>query len=116
MSQTTKEKHPRGPSQLKELIAARLEDDEAKLTEITTLDQQHHDELVEQGNRLVLKVEQLTNAIHTQAEELRLQRVQEQEFWATETERNHLMNTLLMKFIKNQDKWYWHFGFHTVMD
>ena len=40
-----------------------LEDDEAKLTEITALDQQHHEELVEQGNQLVSKVEQLADAV-----------------------------------------------------
>jgi len=98
------------------LISARLEDDQAKLAEITALDQQHHDEIVEQGNQLVSKVEQLTNAIHTQAEELRLQRLQEQEFRAVEAERNRLMNTLLMKFIENQDKWYKRTRFHVVTD
>lgn len=93
-----------------------MEDDQAKLAEITTLDQQHHNELVEQGNQLVSKVEQLTDAIHTQAKELRLQRVQEQEFRVIEAERNRLMNTLLMKFIEKQDKWYFCFRFHTVAD
>ena len=92
----------------------RLEDDEAKLTEITALDQQHHEELVEQGNQLVSKVEQLADAINAQAEELRLQRVQEQEFQATEADRNHLLNALLAKFIEKQDKWYWYLIFHRV--
>lgn len=82
-----------------------MEDDKAKLTEITALDQQHHSELLEQGNRLVSKVEELTEVIHAQSEELRLQRVQEQENRTIEAEKNRLMNTLLMKFIEKPDKW-----------
>ena len=85
---------------MKELIVARLEDDQAKLTEITALDQQRHKELVEQGNQLVLVVGQLVNAVNTQSEELRLQQVQEQESQAIEADKNHLLNLLLMKFIE----------------
>jgi hypothetical protein len=93
------------------LITARLEDDQAKLIEISTIDERHHKELVERGNRLVSKVEQLTDAIHAQAEELRLQRVQEQEHQAVEAEKNHLLNVLLTKFIEMQVKWYCFFRF-----
>ena len=82
------------------MIVARLEDDQAKLTEITALDQQRHKELVEQGNQLVSVVGQLVNAVNTQSEELRLQQVQEQESQAIEADKNRLLNLLLMKFIE----------------
>ena len=85
---------------MKELIVAHLEDDQAKLAEITTLDQQRHEELVEQGNQLVLVVGQLVNAVNTQSEELRLQRAQEQESRAIEADKNRLLNLLLTKFIE----------------
>ena len=85
---------------------ARLEDDQAKLAEICSLDQERHNELVEQGNQLVSMVGQLADAVHAQAEELRLHRVQEQEFRAMEAERNRLLNALLTKFIEKEDKWY----------
>jgi len=93
---------------------ARLEDDQAKIAEITALDQQRHNELIEQGNQLTSTVGQLADAVHAQAEELRLQRVQEQEFRAIEADRNRLLNTLLMKFIEKQDKWYQYFIFYMV--
>lgn len=91
---------------MKELIVAHLEDDQAKLAEITTLDQQRHEELVEQGNQLVSVVGQLVNAVNTQSEELRLQRAQEQESRAIEADKNHLLNLLLTKFIEKRDNWY----------
>lgn len=79
---------------------ARLEDDQAKLAEISSLDQQRHNELIEQGNKLVSTVGQLANAVHAQAEELRLQWVQEQEYRAAEAEKSHLLNALLTKFVE----------------
>jgi hypothetical protein len=66
---------------------------------------------VEQGNKLVSTVGQLADAVHAQAEEIRLQRVQDQEFRAAEAERNRLFNILLTKFVEKQDKWYLFLGF-----
>ena len=84
---------------------ARLEDDQAKLAEISTLDQQRHNELVEQGNQLISVMGQLTDAVQAQAEEAQLQRAQEQEHRAIEADRNRLLNALLAKLIEKQDKW-----------